>query len=97
MEEKMYAVYWIHFPDHTNLFSDGYIGISADHTTRVNKHRRGKLKGRFINGAEVTILAKNLLQHEALLLEKKFRPKCYIGWNTNSGGYMPPIPPKKLV
>lgn len=90
--ESNYSLYWIHFPDHQDIYSEGYVGISANLNERIKKHRNNKHKGRFVNGAVVSVIAKNLNQNEALLLEKKFRPKCYIGWNKSSGGFMPPIP-----
>ena len=27
-------VYWIHLEDHTDIFSQGYIGVSKDHKKR---------------------------------------------------------------
>lgn len=95
--ESNYSLYWIHFPNHSDIYEDGYVGISYNLEERIRKHKNGKHKGRFINGAVVSIIAKNLNQNEALLLEKKLRPKCYIGWNKSSGGFMPPIPKKRTI
>ena len=46
-------VYWIHFPDHTNIDSEGYVGVSnnlkrriSEHLTETKKQISEKLKNR---------------------------------------------------
>jgi hypothetical protein len=96
MTSKAYTVYWIHSEDHEDPFGEGYVGITANFEYRIQRYKqRGQkshLQCRFDAGAKVRVLAKNLLHTEALLLERKLRPKRNIGWNKNSGGFMPPIP-----
>lgn len=99
--EKVYCVYWIHEESHIDPFSEGYIGISANFEYRIKRYKqkgqKSHLYDKFVSGAKVSILAKNLLEFEALLLEKKLRPKRNIGWNFNSGGFFPPIPEKLKI
>lgn len=96
--EKLYTVYWIHNEDNIDPFSEGYIGVSANFNYRIQRYKqpgqKSHLYEKLINGALVSVIAKNLFEHEALILEKKFRPKRNIGWNLNSGGFFPPIPEK---
>lgn len=98
--DKNYCLYWIHYVEHQNPYEDGYIGISANLQYRIQRYKqpgqKSRLLDKFQNGAIVTVLAKNLLHHEAMLLEKKFREYRNIGWNLNSGGFMPPIPERNL-
>ena len=36
----MSSVYWIHHPEHTDMFSQGYIGVSKDLKKRWNDHAK---------------------------------------------------------
>ena len=36
----MSSVYWIHHPEHTDMFSQGYIGISEDTKRRFRDHQK---------------------------------------------------------
>ena len=93
---KVYTVYWIRNKENTDPFCEGYIGVSANFNYRIRRYKqpgqKSHLYEKFLNGAIVSVIAKGLFEHEALLLEKKFRPKRNIGWNYNSGGFFPPIP-----
>jgi len=91
--EKVYCVYWIHFDDHICPYSEGYIGVSANVAYRIQRYKqpgqKSRLYEKFADGAKVSIIAKDLHENEALILEKKLRPKRNIGWNLNSGGFFP--------
>jgi hypothetical protein len=91
---KQYCVYWIRDPHgHTNPFNSGYIGISANYAYRMKRYQqRGQkshLLEKFQNGAESVILFSGLDESSALVIEKELRPRRNIGWNKNSGGFMP--------
>ena len=94
--ENRYCVYWI--CDHSNQdpFEHGYVGITANFEYRIKRYRQPGQKSHLYHklkcGAEVKVIAKELSQFEALILERKLRPHRNIGWNKNSGGFMPPIP-----
>lgn len=38
----MCYIYWIHLPTHTDIMSEGYIGVSVDPKKRLYEHKRVK-------------------------------------------------------
>lgn len=91
------AVYWIHAPEHADMFTEGYVGItSKPPNERWDRHiydrSRGVKRGRPLSKA---ILESNALVFEviaycsdyqqALDIEAKLRPDIFIGWNTMRG------------
>lgn len=93
----MSSVYWIHHPEHTDMFSQGYIGVSKDLKKRWNDHakRTGNLHlKRAIKKYGWDSLVKEviLVAEEAycLMIEAKLRAEDKIGWNITKGGGMPP-------
>ena len=91
------SVYWIHRPEHTDMFSQGYIGVSnntklrwREHETRTgNAHlKRAIAKYSWDNLVkEVIVIADELY---CLAVEFKLRSADKIGWNIVAGGGMPP-------
>ena len=91
------SVYWIHRPEHTDMFSQGYIGVSnntklrwREHETRTgNLHlQRAIAKYSWDNLVkEVIVIADELY---CLAVEFKLRSADKIGWNIVAGGGMPP-------
>lgn len=92
----MAFVYWLRLPEHTNIFNQGYVGVT---TQTVDKRYEQHLSSLLLN--------KNLQLHNALRkyresvvvetilvgdteyvynVEKNLRPECNIGWNCASGG-----------
>jgi predicted GIY-YIG superfamily endonuclease len=43
----IYSVYWIHYPEHKNIQTDGYVGISKNPTRRFNEHKRSELSNQY--------------------------------------------------
>lgn len=91
----MAVVYWAHLPEHTDMFSEGYIGITRNtlhHRILQHKLRAKISKGHFSNALnrygdsivfEVIIIAELPYCAE---MESKLRPKSNIGWNILQGG-----------
>jgi group I intron endonuclease len=99
----MSCVYWIHTPEHTNIFEQGYVGVSKRFERRIWEHL--KLSGNAhlknaINkyGWDNLIKEKVIIADEGycLEMETKLRPKESIGWNIVMGGGMPPIAQKGI-
>jgi predicted GIY-YIG superfamily endonuclease len=86
----MYSLYWIHYPEHTNPYCQGYIGLSYQPEERFREHKQGKLKKYIKKGAFMEILKSGLTFDEVKILEEEYRPKDFIGWNITSGGQVPP-------
>jgi group I intron endonuclease len=91
------AVYWIHHPSHTDIFSQGYVGVSVNTDVRFRKHKRAKQNAHLRN-AITKYGWDNLVKKTVLIadtdycldVETKLRNKDDIGWNIVKGGGMPP-------
>lgn len=91
------SVYWIHHPDHTDMFSQGYIGVSINVERRFNEHLK-KSDNRHLRFAIGkygwdTLIKKQILiadENYCLDIERKLRPNDGIGWNLVMGGGLPP-------
>jgi predicted GIY-YIG superfamily endonuclease len=93
---KTYYVYWIKCVEHSDIFSEGYVGISCNPKERMRAHKKNKkdsplrnaiLKYGWDNLTKV-IINSELSLEEALTLERKFRPAERIGWNLQTGGFI---------
>lgn len=100
----MAFVYWIRKPEHVDMFSEGYIGVT---TKSVDKRFRLHCQLAFSQkDSRKSIVHKAILSYgpEALIVEtlliadrdycyeveSKLRPEEMIGWNVKAGGYMAP-------
>ena len=99
----MISVYWIRHQDHTDMFSQGYVGISSKPKLRWNHHfsqptnshmKNAINKYGWDNLVKQVILVAN--KDYCLDIEKKLRPVDFIGWNATAGGGMPPRPKKGM-
>ena len=91
------SVYWIRHKDHTDMFSQGYIGVSTDIKRRWADHQSGT-NSKILQNAikkygwdnlikEVILLSKEKFCYE---IEYKLRKTPLIGWNLVIGGGKPP-------
>lgn len=96
MEVRCY-VYWIRKDSMTDIFNEGYVGISTDPATRLAQHKRNaksnshhKYKKEFRE-----VLLSDDFKFELILcgtaeycmeVERKLRPFLFIGWNRAEGG-----------
>lgn len=100
----MAEVYWIHLPEHTDMFSEGYIGVTRNnakerfksHINAANLNKKKHLKISYAikkYGAENLIVETLVICSDeyALDLEIKLRPTSEIGWNLAPGGSKPPV------
>ena len=99
----MVSVYWIRHQDHTDIFSQGYVGISKNTKERwrhhlvqpTNTHMKNAVKKYgWDNLVKQVVLIGN--NDYCLDIEKKLRPTDFIGWNATFGGGMPPKPQKSM-
>ena len=91
----MAFVYWIHFKEHDDIFSQGYVGITSRTVQqRFNQHKKpdkkrssviGKIMMEHGNSVIVTTLCECSINY-AGELEFKLRPSEKIGWNLAIGG-----------
>ena len=91
------CVYWIRHKDHTDIFNQGYVGISnnfkirlRDHKSKpTNLHMKNAInKYRWVNLIKEKILIAT--QEYCVMIEKQLRPNDFIGWNQAAGGGVPP-------
>ena len=97
-------VYWIRAQHHTDLTSDGYVGVSKNAKTRwLYGHKYAHRKGCHDNPYLANAISKygweNLVKEVVLIaeeqycydIENKLRPTNKIGWNLAVGGCKPPV------
>lgn len=97
------CVYWIRHIDHTDLFSQGYVGISNNFNQRLRSHK-SKPTNTHMKNAIAKYGWDNLIKEQILIasqeycvmIEKQLRPKDFIGWNATLGGGVPPKPKKGM-
>jgi hypothetical protein len=99
----MVSVYWVRHQDHTDIFSQGYVGISSKPKLRWNHHFNQPTNSHMKNAInkygwdnlvkQVVLIAD---KDYCLDIEKKLRPIDFIGWNATAGGGMPPRPKKGM-
>lgn len=87
-------VYWLHLKDHTDPYSEDYIGISTQAHIRRSKKGTSRKMHRIVNeyGKEA-ILCDVLFEgtpEECVAKEIAYRPYKGIGWNIHTGGTVPP-------
>lgn len=95
-----YLVYWYHLAEHTDPFSQGYIGVTMQNDIRKRCHVNGLRGGsKILNSAYKKYGEANILQDvlhsvadksQAYSLELSYRPEVKIGWNIAIGGGLPP-------
>jgi len=92
-----HSVYWIRHADHTDLMTQGYVGVSGRFDRRMWEHF--KLNGnRYLKFAIKKHGWDNLVKTQLLIstedycldMERKLRPEDKIGWNIVAGGGKPP-------
>ena len=89
-------IYWIHLPEHTNILTEGYVGISKNPTNRLKSHKFRSNNPHLLNcfNKYPNVVMDIVLEAEesyCLELEEKLRPDKNIGWNIAKGGGKPPV------
>lgn len=94
--KSKYTVYWYKLPTHTNINTEGYIGITNNLSRRKKEHKRNAKKAstHFYNAInkytfealECIQVHSNITVEEASELEYSYRPSINIGWNSAQGG-----------
>lgn len=80
----MAILYWAKLPEHTDIFTQGYVGV----TTNISKRTRGH-RHKFKSVKESLIIQPVLIADTKYCyeIEEKLRPTKNIGWNKSVGGY----------
>ncbi len=91
------SVYWIHTAEHTDMFTQGYVGISNSIKDRFESHKNRPSNTHLKNAInkygwdnlvkDVVLIADKTY---CLMIELKLRAEDNIGWNVVKGGGMPP-------
>lgn len=93
-EDYMYCLYWIRLEAHTNIHTEGYVGITTNIGERMRAHKKCKRDTYLYNSIRkygwdsltIDIVIENITQEEVLFLEELYRPTQRIGWNSQKGG-----------
>jgi hypothetical protein len=107
LNEKPTYVYWIHLAEHTDIKTQGYVGITTKPVSkRFSDHcRKARKQPTFlIHQAINKYGAENLVvdticvtsREHAKWTELQLRPEDFIGWNMRRGGALPADIPKEL-
>ena len=91
------SLYWIRHKDHTDMFSQGYVGVSKNTEARWFRHSRYS-DNQHLKAAIKKYGWDNLVKEVVVIgegtycydLEAKIRPIKQIGWNIAEGGAKPP-------
>ena len=95
------SVYWIHHKDHTDMFSQGYVGVSVNAAMRFGQHLK-RTQNAHLKNAIAKYGWENLVKQQILIadkdyclkIEKQLRPTNNVGWNIVAGGGLPPLSKK---
>jgi hypothetical protein len=97
------SLYWVRKQEHTDIFSEGYVGVSKNINVRWNRHHKEAISNKHENVFFGSAIKKygweNLIKEIILVAEEtycyevehKLRSKEKIGWNLNCGGSKPPV------
>ena len=89
---KACYVYWIRRSTHTDIETEGYVGITYNIASRWREHQRLRGDTNLTKALKkyddiVYEIVEKLENHTAaFLMEKNLRPDYYIGWNIAIGG-----------
>lgn len=90
-------LYWIRQKEHTDIFSQGYVGVSNNVQRRWSDHA-WKAQNAHLANAIAKYGWDNLVKEVVLIgetdycleIESRLRPSDSIGWNIVAGGGLPP-------
>jgi hypothetical protein len=87
-------VYWIRREQHSDIWTQGYVGVTSNTVVRLSGHKRTENRSRVKSAllkhkdAKLEIVFEGN-RDECLSAEMLFRPRKEIGWNLDPGGNMP--------
>jgi hypothetical protein len=97
--EKVATVYWLHLKEHTDIFTQGYIGVTTRLIDIRFREHCSRFKSSYSNYNPLHLAfaqygLENIIRtrlcvcsvREAYEVERLFRPFEYMGWNTTEGG-----------
>jgi predicted GIY-YIG superfamily endonuclease len=101
-------VYWIRKPEHTDKYTQGYVGVTNNPERRWKEHTQQARLNTHCNSYLENVICKyqeNLVYEIIYLgekiacykLEKTLRPAPSIGWNLMSGGIMGKMTEEKRI
>jgi predicted GIY-YIG superfamily endonuclease len=93
-----HCVYWVRHADHTDLLTQGYVGVTAHFERRMTEHHKST-GNRHLRHAVQKYGWDSLVKEQILVanedycleIEAKLRPADKIGWNLVKGGGHPPV------
>lgn len=89
-------VYWIHLPEHTDILTEGYVGVSVNPKRRLREHKNStdnKYLSRVLSKYPDDVIQSIVFEGDSdacYRYEEHLRPNVNIGWNNNKGGICPP-------
>lgn len=80
----MAVLYWVRLNEHTDIFTQGYVGVTPNFAKRLKEH-----KVKFKSMWDKIVMKTILIADDAYCyqIENKLRPTRNIGWNKAPGGW----------
>lgn len=94
----MAFVYWIRLPEHSDIFSEGYVGFTSKTVSeRYKSHKTDSKRDRYshipfykaMNKYKELLIVETICEGSndyCLMIENKLRPSPNLGWNLLVGG-----------
>jgi hypothetical protein len=98
----MCFVYWLHLPEHTDMMTEGYVGVTDDLDWRLECHKRtpnNRILKQVIPPNKDRLMMDVILEADkktCFKKERELRGGKDIGWNVRRGG-APNVPIKKIL
>ncbi len=96
----MTFLYWIRAPHHTDIHTEGYVGITDNPQLRLRNHSKRPSNPHLANALKKYDVVSELVlegpREYIALCEFDLRPSAGIGWNVAVGGDEPPSQSGKL-
>jgi predicted GIY-YIG superfamily endonuclease len=99
-----HSIYWLKHKNHSDLLTEGYIGVSNNPKERIRHHFKNANGGYHsdkVLSKAIKKYGKDQIIVDILVIgdkeycyetEKKLRPASFTGWNMREGGYHIPNP-----
>jgi hypothetical protein len=94
------TIYWIHLTSHTDIESQGFVGVSTNYLKRYKVHRNSSFKNTHTNQKLATAFTTHSdivvdvfmvgIKTYCYQIEAQLRPTPNIGWNISPGGKVGP-------
>lgn len=100
MNEETHVVYWIRHKNHTDIKTQGYVGVTNNFNRRMIKHSHDASTGsKYTVHRAIRKYGEDIIKSAVVcgdeefcyFVEAELRPEAETGWNLAHGGLIPPL------